>query len=84
MTGSTIQEQVRDAMITMFELSPEEVHPGARLVDDLGLDSIDAVDLSVRIQEITGKTVEEEDLKSVETVSDIFTVVQQLVSNASS
>jgi acyl carrier protein len=71
-------------MITMFELSPSEVHPGARLVDDLGLDSIDAVDLSVRIQEITGETIEEDQLKSIETVSDIFTVVQQLVSNASS
>lgn len=71
-------------MITMFELSPNEVHPAARLVDDLGLDSIDAVDLSVRIQEITGETIEEDQLKSIETVGDIFTVVQQLVSNASS
>jgi acyl carrier protein len=71
-------------MITMFELSRDEVHPGARLVDDLGLDSIDAVDLSVRIQEITGESIEEDQLKSIETVSDIFTVVEQLVSNASS
>jgi acyl carrier protein len=83
-TDSRIQEQIRDTMITMFELSPNEVHPGARLVDDLGLDSIDAVDLSVRIQEITGETIEEDQLKSIDTVGDIFTVVQQLVSNASS
>jgi acyl carrier protein len=83
-TDSRIQEQIRDMMITMFELSPNEVHSGARLVDDLGLDSIDAVDLSVRIQEITGETIEEDQLKSIETVGDLFTVVQQLVSNASS
>jgi acyl carrier protein len=83
MMDSRTREQIRDALITMFELSPEEVHPGARLVDDLGLDSIDAVDLSVRIQEITGRTIEEEHLKSIETVADIFTVIQQLVPNAS-
>ena len=40
-----------------FEIEPAAIVESARLYEDLGLDSIDAVDLVVRLREITGKKV---------------------------
>ena len=64
---STLQQLFEE----LFEIEPEKVTPQARLYEDLDIDSIDAVDLVVRLKEITGKAVEPEQFKSVRTVQDI-------------
>ena len=63
----------------MFELPRESITQDARLYDDLGLDSIDAVDLVVRLQEKTKKRIRPEQFKSVATVDDLVTAVEQLL-----
>lgn len=58
MTQANQQEvfnQVKDALIELFELDAEEITPEAHLYQDLDLDSIDAVDLVVHLQNVTGK-----------------------------
>ena len=47
MTKTEILERVRSTMAEMFELDPGAITPEARLIEDLDLDSIDAVDLAV-------------------------------------
>ena len=64
----------------LFEIEPEKVTPQARLYEDLDIDSIDAVDLVVRLKEITGKAVEPEQFKSVRTVQDIVDAVDEMIS----
>jgi acyl carrier protein len=51
----------------------------ADLFADLGLDSIDAVDLAIKLQEMTGKRVKPQEFKSIRTVGDVVATVQQLL-----
>ena len=63
----------------MFEVPPEKISMDARLSEDLDLDSIDAVDLTVRLQELTSRKLSPEEFKSVRTVSDIVERVHELL-----
>jgi acyl carrier protein len=51
----------------------------ARLYEDLDFDSIDAVDMIVRLKEITGKAVKPEDFKTARSISDVVEAVYKLV-----
>ena len=59
----------------MFEVPAEDVRPDAKLYEDLGLDSIDAVDLLVKLQEITGRKISPAVFKKVRTVDDVVNQV---------
>ena len=63
----------------MFEIAPERISPEARLYQDLDVDSIDAVDLMVKLNELTGKRVMPDAFKSVRTVADVVDVIYGLV-----
>jgi acyl carrier protein len=55
----------------LFELPSEKIVSGARLAEDLDLDSIDAVDLVVKLQEYTGRKISPSEFKSVRTIGDV-------------
>ena len=55
----------------LFDLPAEKITLGARLFDDLDLDSIDAVDLVVKLQEYTGRKISPSEFKSVRTIGDV-------------
>jgi len=78
-TRAEIQSLLTGVLEEMFETDPAAVTPEAHLYDDLDIDSIDAVDLIVRLKEITGKKVSPEAFKSVRTVDDIVTAIQNLL-----
>lgn len=63
---------------TMFEIDQADISLEAHLYQDLDLDSIDAVDLVVKLREITGKKIEPEDFKQVRTVEDVVDAVEKL------
>jgi acyl carrier protein len=58
-----------------FQVAPEDLHATTHLVDDLDLDSIDAIDLAVRLEEKTGLALAEREIKSVRTIQDIVDIV---------
>jgi acyl carrier protein len=70
---------LRATLVEQFELDPERVTLDARLHEDLDLDSIDAVDLVIKLQELTGRKVSHEDFKEVRTVGDIQRVIEKLL-----
>jgi acyl carrier protein len=55
----------------MFELEKTRITPEANLYTDLDIDSIDAVDLAVKLKELTGKRLQPEVFKRVRTVQDV-------------
>ena len=55
----------------LFELPADKIASSARLVEDLDLDSIDAVDLVVKLQEYTGRKISPSEFKSVRTIGDV-------------
>jgi len=70
---------LKHTMVDLFELDEAEITPEANLFEDLDLDSIDAVDLAVKITEITGKRVNPEDFKKVRTVQDLVDTAEQMI-----
>jgi len=74
-----IYERLKTYLEEMFEVPPEKISMDARLSEDLDLDSIDAVDLIVRLQELRSRKLNPEEFKSVRTVSDIVERVHELL-----
>ncbi|WP_317930855.1 acyl carrier protein [Halioxenophilus sp. WMMB6] len=64
-----------------FEIEPESIQMESNLYEDLELDSIDAIDLVVKIQDATGKKVKPEDFKSARTVADVVDIVAKLAAD---
>jgi len=62
-TREQILATLQQIMVELFELDAEAITLEARLYEDLDLDQIDAVDMFVRLKELTGKTVKPEDFK---------------------
>ena len=63
----------------LFEIPPEKVKPETKLYEELDLDSIDAIDLVVQLQTLTGKRVNPEDFKNVRTVNDVLDCIEKLL-----
>lgn len=74
-----IFQEVSRELQALFELSAEDITWKARLYEDLDLDSIDAIDFVVRLQELTKKRISPDQFKSVRTVEDIVDAVEELV-----
>lgn len=79
MTDEQILERLKAILAEAFEIDPERVTPEANLFEELGLDSIDAVDLAIKLQEMTGKRIKPEDFKTVRTVGDVIRTVHLLL-----
>jgi acyl carrier protein len=70
---------IRELMVEMFELNEVDITLEARLYEDLDFDSIDAVDMIVRLKEMTGKAVKPEDFKSARTIGDVVEAVYKMI-----
>ncbi|MEZ4281285.1 MAG: acyl carrier protein [Myxococcota bacterium] len=70
-----ILDRVRAILAESFELEPEAIQLDSHLIDDLDLDSIDAIDLAVELEQETGLRVEEQDLRRIRFVRDIVDLV---------
>jgi acyl carrier protein len=63
----------------MFEVEKTRITPEANLYTDLDIDSIDAVDLAVKLKELTGKRLQPEVFKRVRTVQDVVDALSALL-----
>ena len=82
MTREDIFAQIKAALVELFEVDEEAIIPEARLYQDLELDSIDAIDLVVHLQKLTGKKIKPEEFKSVRSVNDVVDAVERLLAGA--
>ena len=77
--NDNIRQKVVEVIAEEFELDSEELTPEATLYDDLGLDSLDAVDLVVALEKSFGvKLANEEAVKAVRTMGDLFDLIISL------
>ncbi len=65
----------------LFDLPADKLVLDARLSDDLDLDSIDAIDLVVKLQEYTGRKISPSEFKSVRTIGDVVDKIYAQVNN---
>lgn len=74
-----IHSWVVNILHEMFELDKARITPQANLYTDLDIDSIDAVDLAVKLKQLTGKRMEPEVFKKVRTVQDVVDALSGLL-----
>jgi acyl carrier protein len=82
MNNQDIFQTLKNTLVEQFELDPANITPEARLSEDLDLDSIDAVDMILKLQEITGCKVSPDDFKEVHTVGDAQKVIEKLLAES--
>jgi acyl carrier protein len=70
-TRENLFETIKRAIVETFELDENIVKLDAQLYEELDLDSIDAIDLIVRLEEDTGKKIKGEEFKHIRSVQDI-------------
>lgn len=68
-----------EILVELFEIDAANVTPDAKLYEDLDIDSIDAIDMVVKVREITGKKVDPEQFKAVRTVQDVVDAVAKML-----
>lgn len=79
MNKDEIFDRIRSTLVTSFEIPEERITLEASLMDDLELDSIDAIDMAVQIQEMTDVRVDEAELRKLHTVGDTVDLVASLL-----
>ena len=80
MTKAEIEQKIKDILVSDFEVDAAKLTPDVNLFTDLDLDSIDAVDLVVRLQQAVKKKVNPEDFRKIRTFGDVVDAVEKLVS----
>ena len=78
-TREEISDKIKDILAEEFECDRGAINDSTNLFTDLDLDSIDAVDIVVRLQKFTQKRVNPEDFKKIRTFGEVVDIVEKLV-----
>ena len=70
-------ETVRDVIAESLGCDVDKVTMEAKLVEDLGADSLASVELLMAIEEATGVSIDDELMPSIKTVADIMKVIEE-------
>ena len=74
----TMYERVREILAKQLRIDPARVVPEARIKKDLGADSLDILQLLMRIEDKYGITIPDEALAGFETVADVVGYLEKL------
>ncbi len=80
-TRDEILNKIKDVLVDDFECDRNRLTEDVNLFSDLDLDSIDAVDLIVRVQEFINKKVDPNSFKQIRTLGDVVNVIEKLSSD---
>ena len=78
-TKDEIFDNLKSILADDFEIEPDKLVHDANLFEDLELDSIDAVDLAVKLQEFTEKKISPENFKQIRTIDDVVSAIEELL-----
>ena len=74
-----IFEQVKKILCDQLDLEEEQVNEDSEVIDDLGADSLDIVDLVMTLEEEFDTEIPDEDIENVKTVGDIVKYIEERV-----
>ena len=74
-----IEQRLREILVNDFEIDEAKITKEANLFEELDFDSIDAVDLAVRLQQFTDKKISPEEFKQIRTVEDVINAIYDLI-----
>lgn len=70
-------DEIKEQIVNCLGVDEEKITPEAKLKDDLGIDSLDAVELAMAVEEAFDIKIDDEDLKKLITVQDIVSCVEK-------
>ena len=73
-----IFDNVRDALAQQFEVDPESITLDTNLIDDLGADSLDVVELIMSLEDMYGISITDADAAQLYTVRKIVEYLEKL------
>lgn len=73
------EERVKEIIVEQLGVSPEQVKPEARFIDDLGADSLDTVELIMALEEEFNVEIPDEDAEKMITVGDSLNYLKEHV-----
>lgn len=79
MTEQDIFNKLKEVLADSFRLDPDKITLDSHLFKDLDLDSIDAVELAIQLQDFTGRRVKAQEFKDVRTVGDVVTTIHRML-----
>ena len=73
-----IFDKVQEALASQFEMDPESITMDTNLIDDLGADSLDVVELIMSLEDSFGIAISDEDAAELYTVRRIVEYLEKL------
>ncbi|MBW1973971.1 MAG: acyl carrier protein [Deltaproteobacteria bacterium] len=80
MDKEAIKQKVIDLIVEKLGVEREDIVPEAHVIDDLGADSLDVVELVMALEEEFDIEIPDEDAEKIRTVQDIFDYIDRVVS----
>lgn len=74
-----IFEQVKKILCDQLDLEEEQVNEDSEVIDDLGADSLDIVDLVMTLEEEFDTEIPDEDIENLKTIGDIVKYIEERV-----
>ena len=72
-------EKVRDMLAEALNISADKITIESNVIEDLGADSLDMVELLSRLEDEEGVSIPEEDLDGMTTVGDIVRELEKII-----
>jgi acyl carrier protein len=72
-------EKVRDILIEQLGVPRDQITPDARIMADLGADSLDMVEIGMTVEEAFNLIISDEEMEKVETVGDLYEALANLL-----
>ncbi len=72
-------EKIQDMLAESLNISVDKVTPDAKIVEDLGADSLDVVELLSQLEDEFGIIIPDEEVESLVTVADVAAAIEKLV-----
>ena len=71
-------EKVRDILAKQFDIDPESITPETDLIDDIGADSLDVVELIMSVEDEFGVSISDEEAENLRTVGKIVEFIESI------
>ncbi|MCX6130398.1 MAG: acyl carrier protein [Proteobacteria bacterium] len=76
-TSEALIQNVNRILIELFELEAADLKPERQFFQDLGLDSLDAIDLVIRFQKEFNMRPSNQEMQSIRTLDDVYKLVEK-------
>ena len=79
MDRKEIEEKVNQFLVEEFEVDENALASEARIKQDLGIDSLDVVDIVVEVEKVFGCRLKAEEIKGVAVLSQLYDLIETKV-----